>query len=160
MGNSFSDGWYYDDFSDEVARECTGDTKQRVAFTPAAKPPTGVTVKLECLNETQSLARNRTDVDTSSVQPTIGDPCKDVMRNGVRVTGDNACAVRLANGMMDTNMLCHPKLNVCVLSCSTAADCPAAWVCDNRPETLAGTVRGADNGTAICTNPTCGDSSK
>ncbi len=44
-------GWYYDDFSESVASECLGATKQRVAFTPEAKPPTGVTVLLTCPTE-------------------------------------------------------------------------------------------------------------
>jgi hypothetical protein len=159
-GQMFDEGWYYDDFSEEVAQECPGETQQRVAFTPRAKPPTGITVKLECLNETQSLAQNRTDVATNIEQPTIGDPCEMIMRNGQTLMGDAACAVRLANGDMDNSMFCHPEQNVCVLACDTTADCPAAWVCDNeRPETLAETARpGAENGTPICVNPTCGDS--
>lgn len=154
---TFSEGWYYDDFSDAVQSECTGETQQRVAFTPAAKPPTGVTVKLECLNETQSLAQNRTDIDTRTEQPKIGDPCEMVIRNGQTLMGDAACAVRLSNGEMDGSMFCHQKFNVCVKSCSTsAADCPAAWVCDTRPETLAATATDGDNGRAYCVNPTCG----
>ncbi|MDD9932494.1 MAG: hypothetical protein OXT09_02760 [Myxococcales bacterium] len=151
--DGFSDGWFYDDFSEDVQKECTGDSKQRVAFTPAAKPPTGVTVKLECLNETQSLADNRTDVQTGIEQPSVGDPCDNVMRNSQVLMGDEACLVRLANGDNDDTMFCHPGLNVCVLSCSTDADCPAAWVCDTRQDTL------DSAGDAICVNPTCGDGS-
>jgi hypothetical protein len=157
----FNDGWYYDDFSTEVQQECTGATKQRVAFTPNAKPPTGVTVKLECLNETQSLADNRTDINNNVEQPGIGDPCDEVTLNGRPVSGDEACVVTLANGDADTTMYCHPGVNVCVLSCETPADCPAGWECDTRPATLAETVRpGADNGTPFCVNPTCGDVGK
>ncbi|MDH5675028.1 MAG: VWA domain-containing protein [Myxococcales bacterium] len=46
--DGFTDGWYYDDFSEDTAIECRTESKQRVAFTPAAKPPSGVTVKLVC----------------------------------------------------------------------------------------------------------------
>jgi hypothetical protein len=157
-GQMFNEGWYYDDFSAELAKDCSGEMKQRVAFTANAKPPTGTVVNLECLNETQSLAQNRTDL-ASGEQPTIGDACESVVRNGQTLTDDAACAVRLANGEMDGSMFCHPLDQVCVLGCDTSADCPAAWVCDERPETLAGTTEpGRENGSAICVNPTCGDS--
>ncbi|HEX2677817.1 MAG TPA: hypothetical protein VHM19_14290 [Polyangiales bacterium] len=42
------DGWYYDDASDELKTSCDAQTPQRIAFTSAAKPPSGVTVKLIC----------------------------------------------------------------------------------------------------------------
>ncbi len=166
-GTMYSEGWFYDDFSDQVQTSCTGMSKQRVAFTNMAKPPTGVTVKLECLNETQSLANSRTDLAPNIEQPTIGSPCGDTAKlNGQPVMGDMACQVRLAapsskwKDGIDHSMFCHPKLNTCVLQCSTDSDCPPAWVCDSRPETLAATKRdGHENGSAICVNPTCGDSS-
>jgi hypothetical protein len=149
-GTTFNDGWYYDDFSPEVKKECKTIPQQRIAFTPAAKPPTGVTVKLECLNETQSLAESRPNILEG--QPSIGDPCKNVMVNGSIMDGDAACHVRLqGQNMPDTSMFCHKSLNVCVLSCNTDADCPAAWVCDPRMES-------SDSaGGKFCVNPTCGD---
>jgi hypothetical protein len=52
----------------------------------------------------------------------------------------------------DTRMFCHKELNVCVLSCETDADCPAAWVCDNRDESV---MSAGDK--KFCVNPTCGD---
>ncbi|MFI5307897.1 MAG: hypothetical protein ACHQ53_11115, partial [Polyangiales bacterium] len=167
-GVMFADGWYYDDFSDDVKKGCTGTDKQRVAFTNNAKPPTGVTVKLECLNETQSLANARTDTAPNIEQPAIGSPCEMVVINGTPKMGDDACVVRLSAPSKawpdgnDKSMFCHPQLNVCVRGCNTSADCPAAWVCDKRPETLAATKpknNPQSNGRPICVNPTCGDSS-
>lgn len=146
------DGWYYDEFSNETQTECTGVEKQRVTFTPQAQPPTGVTVKLECLNETQSLANTRTDVQGDVEQPSIGDPCEDVRLRNKDVTDDPACEVLLTGGEIDAKMKCHDGFKVCVLSCSTDADCPAAWVCDTRADSV------AEAGTAFCTNPTCGGS--
>ena len=67
----------------------------------------------------------------------------------VRVT--EACAVTLKDNSKDTGMFCHPELNLCVLKCSTDADCPAAWTCDSRQETL------DTAGQPVCVNPTCGD---
>jgi hypothetical protein len=150
-GTRFENGWYYDDFSEEVMRECKTIPQQRIAFTPAAKPPTGVTVKLECLNETQSLAETRSNIRED--QPSIGDPCKDVMLAGSaeKVSGDAACIVRLTDNTTDTRMFCHDSLNVCVLSCNTDADCPAAWVCDPRMDSS------MEAGGKFCVNPTCGD---
>jgi len=159
-GQSFVDGWYYDDFSNDV-KTCLGTTKQRLSFTPNAKPPTGVTVKLDCLNERQSLSNSRTDIVTQKAQPTVGASCEDMK---AQKRGDAACYVQLLQPSakwpdgIDKSMFCHPTLNVCVFECTTDADCPAAWICDSRPETLSTTVRpSAANGTAICVNPTCGD---
>ncbi|MFI5307284.1 MAG: hypothetical protein ACHQ53_08030 [Polyangiales bacterium] len=50
-GVTYSDGWFYDDFSDETKRGCTGTAKQRIAFTAGAKPPFGVTPKLQCVEQ-------------------------------------------------------------------------------------------------------------
>jgi hypothetical protein len=166
-GKMFGEGWYYDDFSDDVKKSCTGISKQRVAFTNNAKPPTGVTVKLECLNETQSLANTRTDLLPSIQQPGIGSPCEKVVINGTPKTGDDACIVQLSQMTakwpdgFDKSMFCHPKLNVCVQACSTDADCPAAWVCDSRMTTLVDTASASHmNGRKFCVNPTCGDVTK
>jgi hypothetical protein len=164
--DGMSEGWYYDDFSDAVKASCTGNgSKQRISFTANAKPPTGVTVKLQCLNERQSLADSRTDLPVGIEQPTVGSACDKVMLRGQTVTKDDACVVQLKAPTKkwpdgyDRTMFCHPTLNVCVLGCSTDADCPAAWVCDTRPETLKATSArpGHPNGSAFCVNPTCGD---
>jgi hypothetical protein len=161
-GMMFSQGWYYDDFTPERETQCLGGTsktKQRIAFNGQdGKPPTGVTVKLECLNETQSLANSRTDIETSYEQPEVGDACDMAMINGRAVPREEACNVRLTKPNkkwmdgIDRSMICHPELNVCVLTCSSDSDCPAAWVCDGRDKTKA-----SSGGPAICVNPTCGE---
>lgn len=160
-GTVYNDGWYYDEFSHDVEIECTGVEKQRIAFTTEAKPPTGVKVKLECLNETQSLADNRTNLRAGVEQPAIGDPCEEVTLRGNMVSGDEACVVLLADGAPDTSLFCHVQLNVCVLSCNGDADCPAAWVCDDRPASMmAASTDNAGVGRAYCVNPTCGGENK
>jgi hypothetical protein len=115
------DGWFYDDFSDDVTRDCPADTPQRITFTNPAKPKTGVVVKLECLDEKQSLAKNRTDILTGDdvYQPSVGDPCDEVLTAaGQTLMGDAACAVTLkpdapdtrdgTKDGTDTSMFCHP----------------------------------------------------
>lgn len=164
-GQMYTAGWYYDDFSSDEKKSCKGESQQRVSFTSTAKPPSGVTVKLECLDERQSLSNSRTDIATNVQQPTVGASCDKAVLNGQTLMGDDACAVRLTHPTaqwkdgVDHSMFCHPELNVCVLGCTTSADCPPAWVCDSkRPDTLKATVRpGHPNGTPICINPTCGD---
>ncbi|MET0391404.1 MAG: hypothetical protein ABW321_35850 [Polyangiales bacterium] len=141
-------GWFYDDFTEDLAKTCKDTELQRVAFTADAKPPTGVTVKLECLNETQKYASTRTDLAAN--QPEIGTNCGSMMEGAVQ--GDQACIVTNNRGEQDRRMFCHPELNTCVLSCTSTTDCPPAWVCDDRPNTLTAT---AGKG-AYCVNPTCG----
>jgi hypothetical protein len=145
-------GWYYDNFSDGVTRECPSNERQRISFTNSAKPATGVIVKLECLNETQKVPSTLDDVSTASPQPEIGSPCRDLVdARGRPVNGDAACIVALQAGKSDNSMFCHPDLNVCVKNCQSANDCPAAWECDTRPDTVS-----SSGGKAYCVNPTCG----
>jgi hypothetical protein len=47
------EGWYYDDFSTAVAETCAPGEAQRAVFTPAAVPPTGVTITVECWTQEQ-----------------------------------------------------------------------------------------------------------
>jgi hypothetical protein len=144
-------GWYYDDFTAGVLQSCPDNQRQRVSFTSAAKPATGVVVKLECLNETQKLPYLAKDVSTSVAQPDLGSDCNNVMIDGGTVSGDAACVVTLTSGTDTTALFCHPDQNVCVKSCQSASDCPPAWECDTRPATIMVT-----NGRPYCVNPTCG----
>jgi hypothetical protein len=144
------DGWYYDDFSEARMNECPKSQPQRVSFSDAAKPPTGVTVKLECLNETQRLSNTRLDVREG--QPEVGKSCSKMGPDMMPFADDKECIIELKDGNQDTSMFCHPALNVCVKGCTGSAQCPAGWVCDDRPSSTAATK---DKG-PFCTNPTCG----
>jgi hypothetical protein len=145
-------GWFYDTFSPGVMGSCPGNRQQRVTFTESAMPANGTVVKLECLNEVQSLPTTRIDVSQKSRQPAIGDACSETTSsNGRPVSADVSCAVKLADGTTDSSMFCHPQLNVCVQGCSVDDDCPPAWVCDTRDETVAAT-----RNRSYCANPTCG----
>jgi hypothetical protein len=152
---SGTDGWFYDDFSEDTLEQCAlYPDQQRITFTPGATPPSGVLVKLECLNETQSLPNTRTDLQQNIEQPAVGDGCDMVMLRGREVSNDDACVVLLAepiNGSTeDRGLFCHLESRVCVQRCSTSAECPAAWVCDTHDDTV------AKAGHAYCVNPTCG----
>jgi hypothetical protein len=143
-------GWFYDDFSSDVRASCLGVQRQRISFTKAAKPRSGVTIKLECLDQIQRLPLADDEVDAGVEQPGIGSSCAGVQRGDRSVSGDDACVV-MRSGGPDHSLFCHPQQNVCVKSCTSATDCPASWECDARSETLAVT-----GGRAFCVNPTCG----
>jgi hypothetical protein len=156
-------GWYYDDFTPSRFDRCGMDRPQQLAFTDAARPPNGVNVKLQCLTEEQRVPANSDDAPVLSGQPSLGAACDRVERNGLTLEGDAACEVRLASptaewpDALDRTMFCHPQQHVCLQPCATALECPPAWVCDERPETIAATASDArPNGSAICVNPTCG----
>jgi hypothetical protein len=44
----FEDGWYYDDFSADVAQQCGANSAQHIAYTGPAQPPPDVRVTLDC----------------------------------------------------------------------------------------------------------------
>jgi hypothetical protein len=74
-----ADGWYYDDFSDAVLSGC-GASGQRIAFTPSAKPPLGVTVKLLCHTQRDGDGmhdpeRTCSAGSTSASAAHVGDAC-------------------------------------------------------------------------------------
>ena len=143
------DGWYYDNFSAELAEACRNQP-HRVAFTNPAKPPTGVIVKLECLNEVQKIPTMREDLGPGP-QPEIGSECG----NGVAAGGGSAtpatCTLTLRDGQPDNSLFCHAERNVCVQHCTSDTECPPAWVCDTRSDSV-----GKSGGGAFCVNPTCG----
>jgi hypothetical protein len=142
-------GWYYDDFTPELQQVC-GSHPQRVSFTDAAKPANGVVVKLECVNETQTL--RSTDPRRMPDQANIGTACSGIFdQSGNAIAPDDVCLVHMTDGSEDRSLFCHADFNVCMRACQGASDCPSAWVCDKRPESIA-----ASGGRAFCLNPTCG----
>ena len=158
------EGWFYDNFSPAVVDNCPSGQQQQIAFTTAATPPKKVVVKLECLDERPTLGESGNDLPREPDAPTIGSPCDRIERGTQVLEGDAACEVRLrgaasdASDGVDRRLFCHPQLNVCMQPCSTDTDCPAAWICDDRGETIAATQSdGRPGGTAVCLNPTCGD---
>lgn len=135
-------GWYYDDFSDTTVRNCPAERARRVAFTDPPGP--GVNVTMSCSQETVSAAL--LGRDHREDEPTIGSACLDAQGRA-----DSAlCVMARPDGAQDTRLRCHPDKNVCFLPCIADADCPAAWVCDDRdiPENAASGPQ--------CRNPTCG----
>jgi hypothetical protein len=109
-----------------------------------------VVVKLECINETQTL--RSTDPKRVRDQPNIGTQCSDIVdATGAPIAPEQACVVRLNDGTEDRSLFCHTGLNVCMRECQSPSECPPAWVCDTRAESLS-----QSGGRGFCVNPTCG----
>lgn len=141
------EGWFYDDFSQDVTKTCKPDQRQRVAFTLSAKPPTGVALKLEC--RAPVSVHQQSEPSSGDSQPTIGTTCDK--RPDSAVSGDEACRVVLNDGTQDSSLFCHPGLSVCMRECTSNADCPAQWMCDQTAEAIEAS---AGHG-AFCIDPQC-----
>lgn len=129
------DGWYYDDFSDTARESCVGDAKQRIAFTAAAEPPAGVSVKLSCFADSYYVELGDERQLAPIQQPEIGSPCDRAFVNNMELEGDEACQRYLANGNVDHSLFCHDDTKSCVLGCESDEDCPEHWHCDDTAET-------------------------
>jgi len=181
---SGGDGWFYDDFSVEVVSECPASEPQRITFTDAAKPPTGVTVLLECLSESQSLALDYDDLNPLFYSSrgvsvvAIGDPCANVpdgvtggkgaYYDGLKPEGPTyAMATDPMSGTgLDKDALCRVKLNDGFderMFCDPQSqlcvrECNGDDACPPAwvCDQTANVMRGG-NSVAICVNPTCGE---
>jgi hypothetical protein len=140
------EGFYYDDFTGEPRIRCPRGGSS-FGFSQAARPPSGVTVHLDCSDDIQRPASEPRTISESS-EPTIGSACDRLEQaSGVEpLRGDAACVVP---GRPDS-LFCHPERNVCVRACELDAQCPTGWVCD---ASESGYAKGA--GRAICVNPGC-----
>jgi hypothetical protein len=150
-GSAFVDGegfYYYDDFS-SVERTLCFAQGTGVGFTPAAKLPTGVVVRLECIDDIQREV-TRSDPTTGVREPIIGigtacDRIEIISGSSQPLQGDALCAATSRPGLF-----CHPERNVCVRACELDAQCPTDWICDSGDSELARSA-----GRAICVNPGC-----
>ncbi|MBN1653644.1 MAG: hypothetical protein JXA30_07690 [Deltaproteobacteria bacterium] len=146
-------GWYYDDFSLDMQNTCklqeTITTKQRISFTlnPGMQganedPPSGVSIDLECLNQIPTPT-------SDAIASKVGLACE---KDGVQ-----QCPPKeTAQGAKPGTLFCHDTTNVCVMKCSTDADCKdkmlAGWVCDDRKGSEGYLNKSSQ---PICVNPTC-----
>jgi hypothetical protein len=122
-------GWYYDDFSDDVLKSCVASRRQMISFSPDVTLPSGVTVRMECV-ETRHVTPALGELVDAPEQPLLFDDC-DPAREGDcdRLLVDPSDAPA---GVDDT-LACHPELRQCVVPC-TNGSCPAGWLCrDGEP---------------------------
>jgi hypothetical protein len=122
-------GWYYDDFSSEVA-SCQGDG-QRIAFTGDAAVQDGNLARFECY---QSVAEPTPAMNVRGFEA-IGAAC--TVTGGAR--GRDSCS---AFSTQEVRLSCVS--GACLVACGGDSECPPAHVCsasEGRP--------------GFCVNPTC-----
>lgn len=120
-------GWYYDDSSPELKKECAAGRRQRIVFTEDARPPSGATLTLECLQPIQTT------------EITIGLPCDPAA--DLCTSGDDRAPKY-------GDMFCEPTSRTCQVRCESDADCHAKGLGPHVCDTREGRPR-------ICVNPTC-----
>jgi hypothetical protein len=123
-------GWYYDDFSVDVAKCKHG--KQRVAFASQSPLEEGASATITCYQAQAQSARAG-----ATGEHAVGTPCLGDDSGGL--SGDALCH---SLSTPDAPLVC--VYGSCQLSCSSSASCPAGRVCSAAPG-VAG----------YCENPTC-----
>jgi hypothetical protein len=153
-------GWYYDDASEDAARNCSSSpTPQRVAFS-LLDPPAGSEVRLNC---TQAI------LPPSEGEAQLGSFCTPHATGAADI-----CALGLVPSMSTEHRFsCDPVSRSCGVACISDADCSGAgllsYVCDDRlvleavgdgdvPDFDGDGDTDDDDGGAtygFCVNPTC-----
>ena len=143
-------GWFYDDFTPEMVSACAfNPEQQRVSFTEGAAPIAGARTRLEC---SQSATPTTEDV---------GWPCNDAADEGGADTICNPrpencfdgespenCETRILEERYDRDNLtltCDGETNTCQLSCTSNAQCPGGFACDDA----------SGDGNSYCVDSTC-----
>ena len=103
-------GWYYDTFSDKLAKECPEGKRRRISFTEGADPK-DATVRFECF---QPVVSSNTEVLGKEA---VNSPCAN----------DGDCDGR-EDGFY--NLVCDEQVKTCQIGCSQDSECPSSWVCD------------------------------
>ena len=124
-------GWYYDDFSEDVIGSCE-DTPQRISFTDGASPRNGSIIRLECLQSVQGSGDNIG----------VGTDCSS--DNGICASAAAAVLEAFPMGLSCDNT----NTNTCRPTCVNPSDCPGGFTCYDAD---------GDEGPApaYCINPTC-----
>jgi hypothetical protein len=120
------DGWYYDDFSAELAtiQGCTG---QRVVFSKTADLQEGALARVECYQPQPRVTANARGFAA------INTPCAD---------NEGVCT---SVSLPAETMICEPSSRTCQIACSNDSNCPEGWVC----------APSGPGNPAFCQNPTC-----
>jgi hypothetical protein len=127
------DGWYYDDFTEEL-KTIPGCTGQRVVFTATADLQEGALARVECYQPQPRVTANARGFAA------INTPCAD---------NEGVCA---SVSLPTETMLCEPSSRTCQIACGNDSNCPEGWVC--APTNTAAPENPATN-PRFCQNPTC-----
>ncbi len=105
-------GWFYDDFSDEI--DVCGDARpHRVTYT--APPAPGTLVQLDCLQNIVAAPEGEASIGTGCAED--ASICENMsLETRSLFPGINALA-------------CHPESNTCEAPCENDSQCAGGWVC-------------------------------
>jgi hypothetical protein len=129
-------GWYYDNFSENLKEDCNPGEQQRISFRFAdgENLPSGAGATFECFQPVariDNLAKGFDAVNTRCATQGNAD--------------DSICAEK--EGTDGYQLFCQPDALTCQIQCGANPDCPPGWVC-------AGPLSG-DNTEKYCQLPTC-----
>jgi hypothetical protein len=110
------EGFYFD--RAQILLRCSRSSPSPLSFSPRAVPPSGVTVHIECVDETQHAR--------AAGSPSIGDSC--VPHDSVTAGSDSLCG-NPTGDRSPGRLFCHPVSNHCVMACDDDAQCPSDWSC-------------------------------
>ncbi len=155
-------GWYYDDFTSEVASTCTA-TPQRIAFTTLSPPATGSEVRLECL---QTITPGSTSADLHCDGSEGAEGCRIGQFCSLASPERNCTTGHSRPGGQGAQLACDPVERLCSVPCVNDASCTDAgllgYICDTRPnrDAAGGVIDDIDPAIVdlprnICVNPTC-----
>lgn len=138
------EGWYYDDFSDEVKNKCPANRQFRVAFSSGLKLITGSSVRFECLLPVKS---GSTDNSVG-----IGTKCDP------KAQGDAFCA----QSAETANLICDDGTSTCQRSCgdNTAVNGISDALCSDLGAFVCDIDVINKGSRPICVNPSCGGGQK
>ncbi len=134
-------GWYYDDYSDELATDCVRfdeDNRQQIRFTTGAESIPGSKFRLECLSPVIPTG-DRADIGTS---------CAGSSAGACDLDEDGLASLRSQYDRAEATLICDDNLNTCQLGCEVDADCPGGYVCYGSEDGNAGSL-------PYCISPTC-----
>lgn len=137
------EGFYSDD-SELADLNCGGRGHNAWELTARARPPSGVTVRLECVDGTQHVR----DVQRAP-GPAVGDMCGELWNPRfphMRQPPQAALCGNTTDDRAPGKLFCDAERQRCVQACSADEHCPAHWICagDSTAET-----------TRICIRPEC-----
>jgi len=122
-------GWYYDDFSEDLAEACQPGNRQRVQFSFGTLPPDASAI-IECFQPVARIDPNASGLDAVNT----------------RCGGEeDVCATRSNGSDGGYDLICVE--NTCQITCKSNPDCPPAWLCARR--------EGDTSGPKYCQQPTC-----
>jgi hypothetical protein len=130
-------GWFYDNFSENLAMDCNPGEQQRIAFQFASGTdlPSGAGATFECFQPVARIDNDAKGFDAVNTR----------CANASDEPEDTICEDK--NGTDGYSLQCIPATLTCQIKCANNPDCPPGWVCAK--------AGGGSEGPLYCQLPTC-----